>query len=273
LREGQWVFTGAIYPLGREEAGDCRREILAQWEGQSWDSHYIRDLIHDVISTHWLRSLVEVPVLPQVVDASTGEPLLLTTIHYRVRNWDRLDEALDAESDVEGDREEGWVRFEESEDSFPRSRAALNPRGADRLEVFCRTPALADAARAWLDEIAGGALEHLTREVVDPTSPKARAAAAAQPRERMPPKLEAELIAQALHRHYANWTEEPIPALGCRTPRACLDSDEGRDAVVNLLKSYEQHEARRAREQETEPFDFSFLWERLGLIPGSPSSP
>ena len=41
-----------------------------------------------------------------------GEPLLLTTVHYRIRNLEALRQALAAAPDVE-DEEEGWVRFED----------------------------------------------------------------------------------------------------------------------------------------------------------------
>ena len=35
--------------------------------------------------------------------------------------------------------------------------------------------------------------------------------------------------------------------------------------MIDLLKDFEVHEARKARGGGGEPFDFGFLWERLGL--------
>jgi len=40
---------------------------------------------------------------------------------------------------------------------------------------------------------------------------------------------------------------------------------KGRQAVIELLKDFEIHEARKASREGGEPFDFGFLWKRLGL--------
>jgi hypothetical protein len=146
-----------------------------------------------------------------------------------------------------------------------RSRATLNPKGADKLEVFCRTVKLADDARQWLEKLAGKALTYRIREMVDPRSEKAREAALATPAADIPPEIAAQLIHNYLTNFYANWTEEIIPVLGNKTPRQALKTKRGRLAVIELLKSYEHGEARRVRDQGGEPFDFGFLWDKLGL--------
>jgi len=40
---------------------------------------------------------------------------------------------------------------------------------------------------------------------------------------------------------------------------------KGHQAVIELLESYENLEARRTRDQGGQLFDFGFLWEQLGL--------
>ncbi|MDF1556207.1 MAG: SEC-C metal-binding domain-containing protein [Deferrisomatales bacterium] len=54
-----WVFTGAIYPLGREDAEACREEILEELGEAGWDAERARDLVGRTIATCWLRSVVE----------------------------------------------------------------------------------------------------------------------------------------------------------------------------------------------------------------------
>jgi len=71
-----------------------------------------------------------------------------------------------------------------------------------------------------------------------------------------------EILSQLIHSHL---TEEIIPVLGNKTPKKAIETAEGRQAVIDLLKTYEHGEARRAKNQGGEPFDFGFLWERLGL--------
>jgi hypothetical protein len=68
-----------------------------------------------------------------------------------------------------------------------------------------------------------------------------------------------------LMRHYERWPDEPVPALGGKTPKAAVRTKKGRQAVIELLKDFEVHEARKASREGGEPFDFGFLWQRLGL--------
>jgi hypothetical protein len=199
------------------------------------------------------------------VDASTGEPILATTDRYAVTDREALTAALAAQPDVEGDDAEGWVRFTELDDERRRARASLTLAKQETLEVFCRTLKLADEAHSWLEEIAGTALRHQSREVVDPRSLKAMDAASERPRPQIPPEAMTAMVHDYLRTFYANWTEEKIPALGDKTPRQAIRTAKGRRAVIELLKSYELQEARRVRDQGGGLFDFGFLWERLGL--------
>jgi hypothetical protein len=266
------VFAGALYPVGRDGASAIRDVLLGELEGEDLEGALARDLVGAAIRDHWLRSLVAEPVMPRLVDQSTGEPILLTTDRYRVTDWPALEAALAGQPDVEGTREEGWVRFEPLPGEMRRSRATLSAKEPDGLEVFCRTRALADEARAWLKGLAGKALVHRGREHVDPRSPKAREGAAPAPEARLPPEVEARVVHEFMRRHYESWTEQPIPALGHKTPREAIRTPEGRQAVVDLLKSFEQLEARKARGTGGPPFDFGFLWERLGIARGGGGS-
>jgi hypothetical protein len=73
------------------------------------------------------------------------------------------------------------------------------------------------------------------------------------------------IVHDYLRKQYANWVDGKIPALGDKTPLQAIRSAKGRQAVIELLESYEHLEARRARDQDGQPFDFGFLWEQLGL--------
>ncbi|MEK6695938.1 MAG: SEC-C metal-binding domain-containing protein [Candidatus Deferrimicrobiota bacterium] len=264
--DDRWVLTGALYPMDRERALECCEEILREMGGEEdWGEEISRDLVGCIISEYWLEQLTEKRPLPKVVDASTGEPIALTTDRYRVSDWDALIGILSAQPDVEGDLLEGWVRFEPLENEARRSRAALTKKSADALEVFCRTLKLADEARRWLEEIAGTVVRFKGREIVDPMSPKAREATRKSPQPKIPPELKVQVEREFLRRHYERWPDEPLPALGGKTPKAAVRTKKGRQAVIELLKEFELHEARKALGGGGEPFDFGFLWKRLGL--------
>jgi len=72
-------------------------------------------------------------------------------------------------------------------------------------------------------------------------------------------------LCAVLRRHYKRWPDEPVPALGGKTPKAAVRSKKGRQAVIELLKDFEIHETGKASREGGEPFDFGFLWKRLGL--------
>ncbi len=220
------------------------------------------------------------PREPEPVDAVTGEPILLVTDHYRVRSWERLEAALAGQPDVEGSRADGWTRFEEVDDTMRRSLLALNPGRGDRLEAFGRTRNRADEGREWLEGVAGDAIEHRTREIVDPRSALdgpgggspgsvrppggARApGAGASGRGGAPIPIPTEVMQQVLDGHYRNWAENPIPALDGRTPRE-RSRRGGSRGVMGLLKLYEQGEARFAR-RKARACDLQFLWDAVGL--------
>ena len=49
----------------------------------------------------------------------------------------------------------------------------------------------------------------------------------------------AQLMTEAIHRSYANWADEPIPALDHKTPRQAIKTSAGLERVKGLLRSYE----------------------------------
>ena len=101
--------------------------------------------------------------------------------------------------------------------------AAINPgQPPDRIELFCRTQALADTGRAWLERVAGSAVLHLAREITDPQAGMAAALAdqAGRPGSPapstvsgLPPEPLSAAIDQALRSSYGDWADEPIPLL------------------------------------------------------------
>jgi len=264
-KDGEWVLTGAGYPMARPDALECLEEIRCEIHGHGDDPALERELIGWTIINCWLDSIVEEQPLPRIVDAGSGQKIDLTTDHYRVSDWDVLETVLAKQPDVEGTRSEGWTRFIEYEDDSRRLLASLNPTPNEGLEVFCRTLQLADDTRRWLEKIAGKAVAYKIREVVDPRSKKARESVKPEKPAEIPPEVKHQVIHDYLLKHYQSWPTVPLPALNGKTPRQAVRSKKGREQVVELLKSIEQREQRRNLETGDEPFDIAFLWESLRL--------
>jgi hypothetical protein len=264
-QDDSFVMSGAVYPMERETALACLAEIKSEIEHEEGDPALERYITTSTIIDYWLDSILVTKPLPELVDASTGDKIALTTDHYLVTDWKEVERVFEAQDDVDGERDEGWNRFVELEDGRCRSLASLMPKGADTLEVFCRTPKLADEAREWLEDIAGGAITYKIREVVDPRSEKARNAAKPLPEPDIPKDMQRQIILQYLAKHYETWPEISLPALQGKSPLEAVTDKRLRPAVIELLKSIDQLEARRIDQTGGEPFDVSFLWERLGL--------
>lgn len=266
-RDDTWVLTGALYLFDRQEGLDCRDLIFETIGSEQLSEQTRRMLIGTAIADSWLMGLVtdHDDRLPEVVDAATGDPILLTTDHFRVKDWPALAQILEGQDDVDGNRKEGWNRITELEDGRFRSRASMIARDSGLLEVFCRTSQLANEARQWLETIAGDLLTYKIREVVDPRSEKARRSASRQPPPEIPQEVQQQVLHQYLTKHYETWPEMSLPALEGKSPLEAVNDKRLRPVVIELLKSMEQLEIRRSKQAGGTPFDVSFLWERLGV--------
>jgi hypothetical protein len=110
------------------------------------------------------------------------------------------------------------------------------------------------------------------QEVSDPKGVLSQPGALQQARDLDPglpegldPVVAAGIIENALHRSYARWADEPIPALGNRTPRDAIRTEAGLERVKGLLRSYEEGEAQQAARQGRREISYQFLWDALGL--------
>lgn len=276
--DGHLELSGAIYPFGKlheTQALAQVRQALAGAAALKLHAENTRDLAEIEIARAWLAQWFEPAPLPQIRDAATGDPVLLVTDHYCVRDAAALAAALAAQPDVSGDAQQGWHRETRGGDGQLRSLVAINPgRETDRIEVFCRTQRLADEGRAWFEALAGSAVQHLTREITDPAGSLARAheavdgdapTSAASPTSALPPEVLAQALEQFMRRHYAHWCDEAIPALGGLTPRQAIATPAGLERVKGLLREYEDGEQRQSAAQGRPAVSYQFLWDALGI--------
>ena len=81
----------------------------------------------------------------------------------------------------------------------------------------------------------------------------------------VPPEVAAHVLRQFYDQHYREWIGMPLPALAGLSPKEAVRSKRGEDDVVALLKTVENMEARRSIAADAPPYDFSWLWEELGI--------
>ena len=270
--QGQFQLSGALYAFS-PAAGNALREDLRTGLvdlGAPDEDDALQ--ISLTVMEHWMAQFLLPAPLPTIIHSHTGEPLVLITDHYDVSDWDALATALSAQPDVDGDRSEGWEHALECDDGLFRSLATVSAQpGGKRVSVLYETAGLAESGRAWFDALAGGSVRFLLQEVSDSKGLLARAGASSGRAGRLalPADMDSESLAATIEayiqRNYANWADEPIPALGHQTPRHAMQSAAGLERVKGLLRSYEDGEADQASRQQRREISYQFLWDALGL--------
>jgi hypothetical protein len=80
----------------------------------------------------------------------------------------------------------------------------------------------------------------------------------------IPPEMQAELLERFYEDHYRKWVDQPVPALGNRTPRHAARLKTQRSKLVALLKDFESH-AERQRRAGQPAYNFNWIWNELGI--------
>lgn len=138
-----------------------------------------------------------------------------------------------------------------------------------------------DAARVAISWLAqrlrgpdGAVARHLRHEITDPmghlaasrigdTARAPQAPTAGSPE--LPPEVTTQAIEQFMHRHYATWCDESIPALGGPTPRQAIGTPAGLERVKGLLREHEDGERRQGAVQGRPAVSYQFLRDALGI--------
>jgi hypothetical protein len=212
--------------------------------------------------------------LPPDLQNTDGDPFLLTTDHFEIAPGARasVEATLAALPEVEppgpGEGPPAYVflragnRIHKSWDNTVVGRAWIS---GDELHAETNSRERADTLRERLESVCGTGIRHRAREHADPLSERARPARPRATPERPPPEAE-QLLLEFKQRHYDDWLDTPVPALGGKTPREAARTARGRSAVDVLLKDMEVHEQRAGG-----GFDFSALRRELRLDGGEES--
>ena len=224
-------------------------------------------VFHDL----WLELVARRP-LPTSVTAE-GDEVVLCRAVFDVRDRAALEAALANHPELErqDDGSYAWLAEKADEASFRRGfgtfviekrRVVLETMSRQRAE---RGRALLEAAagpavafRATSSESVARALDRRRAR------PGARDRRPARPVDEVPPEVAAEIVQAFYERHYRGWLDEPLPALGGRTPREAAGLKSARPKLIALLKDMENLSARERLEGRP-AYDFGWMWGELGL--------
>lgn len=264
-------LSGAAYPFSML-AGQA---VANRLRDTAKEFGHLPDLASEqglVLASAWLQQFVAPPPMPMMMDAYSGEPMLLITDHYLVLDWPGLASALGGCADVFGDRQDGWDRRIDCADGQTRSLAAINlGEKKNSIEIFYKTQTYADQGRAWFEALTGALVAFQKREISDlkDLMGKGNKSAASPAKSASMPDIDPQTMTQVmeefLRRTYAHWADESIPALSNKTPRQAIQTAAGLERVKGLLRSYEASEKAQAAQQNRAEVSYDFLWQALGL--------
>jgi len=258
--DGKWLFQGDLMTVPRPVAPEVLRRLRAeQRQGESWDDGFKR-LAPDI--WRWVTEGAEAAAAGPQLATSTGEALE----HCR-----GVYELLDEEAVKAALRTSGQIREEEG-GTFVWVDPAINTAMAwlrindERMVVETMSRVrLERCAELLKNLVPGPELIHIKDECEKLDVAKIRAKAEKLPRTaESHPEGAASIVMAHLEKHYASWQDIALPALGGRTPREAIQSEEGRAAVETLLRDFENGAARGKAKGQT-VYDFSRLRRELGM--------
>lgn len=195
-----------------------------------------------------VRALDDGDVAVPAIKTADGDDLVFCTALYDLADEaaarSRLLEGGHFEAAAGDDGELIWWGDSPPDKDQDRARPlghAVVAEGSLRLSTMSRRRH--EAGRAQLEDLLGDLALHRADTFEDPEAiareQLKRGGGGAAPR----PPLEADMlntVHEVLLQQYEGALDESIPALGDRSPRVAVETDEGREAVSELINSWEQ---------------------------------
>jgi hypothetical protein len=137
----------------------------------------------------------------------------------------------------------------------------------DRLVLETTSEQRVERGRKLLESLAGDAVRFRLVEYEDPERAMERVASSPGRQDTgdaVPPEIQATLVTEYYEQHYRDWPDQPLPALGNRTPRDAARLKRVRPKLVALLQEFENMSARE-RLDGRPAYDFAWMWGELRL--------
>lgn len=242
--QGRWYVVGTGLSVPRQELTPLIQQVEreSQESGES-AAAYVRDNSH-----RWhrvIRELYEERLAGLCLVNAEGDELEFCAAVYRIEDETALAaaleaaEAFEAESDDGGPRSFAWL--EPATSGARRSYGRIELRDG-KLRLECNSRQRLSAGRELVETHGGAWLRHLGDSFQSQAAMK-REAMQQKPQRKpspasgLPPQVERDILNRVKREHYARWVDENLPALDGRTPREAAQSQTGRRALEDLLRT------------------------------------
>jgi len=289
---GKPMFSGAILPFSHDSGEmllrillntrDSARAAITEFEAPTrltdeLDAAIEADFLehsNPAFSQVWLMDVIsklKAP-LPELVNRD-GESLVFAETQFMFDKKHRqkiialLDEAEDWERHNE--RNPNWAWLPEGKTGSQPIYGFLEARDSD-LQLATNSNSRYEKGAAVLAKLLGDLIGPPLTSLQSPEQmmEERRGRGSSQPPLADPdidPKELAQIMSAYLDKHYREALDDVIPALGGRTPRKCVKTREGREKVAEWLKYLENQESHKANRDGSIAYDFSWMWDELGL--------
>ena len=209
----------------------------------------------------WLERVALPP--PPKMFTGDGEPFIFAKVIFDLIDRDAVIRSLADRDDIV-DQDDGSYVWLAPAGAFQRSVGTIIVE--EKRVVFETTSRKrAEKARDELPSLFGGAVRFRAISYEDVEQAMKRAPTSTKPKEPdIPIEEQRKILGEYYENHYRKWLDEPVPALGNRTPRHAARLKTVRPKLIALLKDFESRSERQRRAGEI-AYDFRWMWEELGL--------
>jgi hypothetical protein len=209
----------------------------------------------------WLEQVALAP-RPKLITGD-GEPFIFAKVIFDLLDREAAINSLADRDDIV-DHDDGSYAWLEAAGNFQRSVGTIIIEG-QRVMFETTSQKRAEKARDLLPGIMNRSVRFRAISYEDVEQALKRAPTTAQRKEPdIPVEQQREILGGYYEEYYRKWLDEPVPALGNRTPRHAARLKTARPKLIALLKDFESHSERQRRSGEI-AYDFSWMWAELGL--------
>ena len=267
-REGRVELTGASCLVQRAQRDRALGAIADALEDER-DAHPGIDDRDLVGSVAWapvlaLRAAYAAASNPEL-RTTDGEELMFCKSHFAATDMETVRRGLAKVRELEPD-DEGFVWLDLGRGKGRKELPTVLGRitlGSDGLVLETMSKERSLRGRKLLERVLGKEIAHHVDTLQDVHAAiEAHRSRAREQRDEAPDETQREAIGSYLRDYYARWLDEPIPALGNKTPRKAAKTKKGRAQVAELLKDIENGTLKQTG---GDAVDFSRLRRELGL--------
>jgi hypothetical protein len=266
--DNQYIMSGCAYPYLMQEKENILADINRRYEDYRQDypdaamDEFLKQNSEN-FNFYWY-DLVQNAV-PLKLHTSSGEPLMFAEAIFDIIDKEAVLEGL---PDIEGVEleDDSFIWFDKRNQEGNATVLGWFTIRDNQLILRCNSQKRCETGKAMILEKLSRFLTHVSDTYQDPMETLTSDTDEPQerPTDKLPLEVEQELYAEFIQRHYEKWLNDHLPALNGMTPFQAIVTEEGKEKVIDLLKSIENIEEHNRKEGR--PYcDMSWMWERLGI--------